>query len=413
LIDAHHKSSINEARNYRLLVGDVMSRLRELPDESVQCVVTSPPYWGLRDYKVAGQIGLEATPEEFIVRLVGVFREVRRVLRRDGTAWVNFGDSYFGSWGNYGGQSRGHGSQRDIVRGSAVPNPAYDGLEKYRPPTANRHATLKSKDLTGIPWRFAFALQADGWWLRQDIIWSKPNPMPESVTDRCTKSHEYLFLLTKNSSYYYDAEAIKETAVGAEPGNVTHKGKTAYENGDIRMRTKAGLTEMRAVARRNKRSVWTVAVRSFSEAHFATFPPRLVEPCILAGTSEHGCCAQCGSPYKRLVDRRFIPQQDVSTENGIRGAKSQKPMYADNGWNGFPRGLTVTETKDWLPTCKCGAGTSPCTVLDPFNGAGTTGLVALRHGRNYIGIELNPEYVAMSERRLREDAALLRKGVRR
>ncbi len=160
---------------------------------------------------------------------------------------------------------------------------------------------IKPKDLMGVPWMLAFALRADGWWLRQDIVWSKPNPMPESVRDRCTKSHEYLFLLTRSAAYYYDAEAIKETAVGAAPGNVTHKGKTAYENGDVHMRTKTGLTNMGAVARRNKRSVWTVAVRASPERILPPSPTNLVEPCILAGTSEHGCCVQCGAPYKRLV----------------------------------------------------------------------------------------------------------------
>ncbi len=205
---------------YRLLYGDALARLRELPGQCVQCVVTSPPYWGLRDYGVDGQIGLESTPEEYVLKLVEVFREVRRVLRNDGVTWVNLGDIYFGSWGNYGGQNRGHGTQREIVNGSAVPNPAYDGLERYRPPSALPHPVLKPKDLAGIPWRLASALQADGWWLRSDVIWSQPNPMPESVTDRPTKSHEYVFLLAKSDCYFYDAEAIKEIAVGDTPGKI-------------------------------------------------------------------------------------------------------------------------------------------------------------------------------------------------
>jgi len=202
---------------YLLLQGDVLARLRELSDESVHCVVTSPPYWGLRDYGVEGQIGLESTPEEYVLKLVEVFREVRRVLRSDGTVWLNLGDTYFGSWGNYGGQNRGRGSQREIVHGSAVPNPAYDGLESYRPPSAQPHPVLKPKDLVGIPWRLATALQADGWWLRSDVIWAKPNPMPEPVLDRPTRSHEFVFLLTKRRRYFYDAGAIAEQALSDHP----------------------------------------------------------------------------------------------------------------------------------------------------------------------------------------------------
>jgi DNA modification methylase len=397
--------------SYRILAGDVLARLRELPDECVQCVVTSPPYWGLRDYGVEGQIGQEPTPEEYVLKLVAVFREVRRVLRADGTAWVNLGDTYFGSWGNYGGQGRGHGTQRDIIYGSAVPNPAYDGLERYRPPSAHPHPILKPKDLVGIPWMLACGLRADGWWLRSDIIWHKPNPLPESVTDRPTKSHEYLFLLTRNSSYYYDADAIKEIAVGDTPGNLTHKDKTAYENGDVHMRTKAGLAAMGAVARRNKRTVWTVAVEPFSEAHFATFPTKLVEPCILAGTSEHGCCASCGAPWKRITEHTHSFQSGSGKSRNEPMGKFAGSTQAESGEYDIRMGpVLTTRTIGWQPTCTCNAEITPCTVLDPFSGAGTTGLVALRLGRNYIGIELKPEYVAMSERRLREDAPLFRRG---
>lgn len=395
--------------NYRILAGDVLAHLRELPDENVQCVVTSPPYWGLRDYGVEGQIGLESTPEEYVGKLVEVFHEVCRVLRSDGTAWVNLGDTYFGSWGNYGGQGRGHGTQREIVHGSAVPNPAYDGLERYRPPSAQSHPVLKPKDLAGIPWMLASALRSDGWWLRSDIIWHKPNPLPESVTDRPTKSHEYLFLLTKNSSYYYDTEATSEIAVGDEPGNLTHKDKTAYENGDVHMRTKTGLTEMTAVSRRNRRSVWTIAVEAFSDAHFATFPTKLVEPCILAGTSEYGCCASCGAPWRRITERTRSFQSGSGRAGHTPSGKFARSTQAESGDYDIRMGpVLTTRTIGWQPSCSCGGPVRPCTVLDPFSGAGTTGLVALRLGRNYIGIELNPEYVAMSERRIREDAPLFR-----
>ncbi len=395
----------------RILAGDVRARLRELPDESVQCVVTSPPYWGLRDYGVDGQIGQEPTPEEYVLKLVEVFREVRHALRNDGTAWVNLGDTYFGSWGNYGGQNRGHGSQREIVNGSAVPNPAYDGLERYRPPSAQSHPVLKPKDLVGIPWMLACALRADGWWLRSDVIWAKPNPMPESVTDRPTKSHEYVFLLAKSGRYFYDAEAIKEIAVGGTPGNTTHKQQTAFEQGDDRMRTKAGLTEMIAFARHNKRSVWTIAVEAFPDAHFAAFPTKLVEPCILAGTSEHGCCVECGAPWTRKIQRSVDFQSGSGKAGNIPDGKFAGSMQAESGDYDIRLGPVVTtSTLGWEPSCQCNAQVAPCTVLDPFSGAGTTGLVALRLGRHYIGIELNPEYVAMSERRLRENAPLFWQG---
>ena len=219
-------------------VGDCLDTLRRMPDAIVQCCVTSPPYWGLRDYGHDGQIGLESTPEAYVARMVEVFREVWRVLRDDGTLWLNLGDSYG-----------------------------------------------DSKQLVGIPWRVAFALQADGWYLRQDIIWHKPNPMPESVRDRCTKAHEYVFLLSKSARYWYDAEAVAEAGTGRPPGNKgLSKYATAYEALGEYHRTASGLEKQRpGYETRNRRSVWTVATRPYSGAHFATFPPALVEPCILAG----------------------------------------------------------------------------------------------------------------------------------
>jgi DNA modification methylase len=407
----------------KILIGDCRERLRELPDASVNCCVTSPPYFGLRDYgtaqwdggeidcpheptaewisrkstanaalgggtanmgaaakgrfynadgscpcgatRIDRQMGLEPTPDEFVAGMVEVFREVRRVLRDDGTLWLNIGDSYAGSWGARG---RGEGT-----------NAARPDLEaKHGTDAPNRRVQgCKPKDLIGIPWMLAFALRADGWYLRQDIIWSKPNPMPESVRDRCTKAHEYLFLLSKSPVYFYDQDAIAEPlglasvrrlaqdtvaqmgsdrvpgktngtmkAVGRRAaGNKTHKYETAYNEGDEVHRTKAGLVGFAERERakveagdlegtRNKRSVWEVATQPFSEAHFATYPPALIEPCILAGCPKGG------------------------------------------------------------------------TVLDPFGGAGTTGLVADRLGRNAVLIELNAEYAAIAERRLNADAGL-------
>lgn len=307
-----------------ILIGDCREQMRTLDAGSIQCCVTSPPYFGLRDYGVDGQLGLEPTPEEYIAGMVEVFREVKRVLRDDGTLWLNLGDSYAAQRGGthmpaqtVAGGKNGHGDDA-----------AFRGMGGETRGSAHRNASaigLKHKDLIGIPWRVAFALQADGWYLRQDIIWHKPNPMPESVRDRCTKSHEYIFLLSKSPRYYYDAKAIAEPTIF--PKRVREKG-----NGESAVDTKTrgfgshcgsdGVT-------RNKRSVWTVATQPFKEAHFATFPPALIEPCILAGCPPGG------------------------------------------------------------------------TVLDPFFGAGTTGVVCERLGRKWTGCELNPEYAEISTNRIK------------
>ena len=238
----------------------------------VQTCVTSPPYFGLRDYGHDGQIGLEATPDEFVSAMVEVFRCVRDVLADDGTLWLNLGDSYC--------------STASGTRNSAQPRGNRNNAEQWANVRPATPSGLKPKDLLGIPWRVAFALQADGWYLRQDIIWHKPNPMPESVTDRCTKSHEYIFLLSKSERYFYDHDAVKETAIGLSPGNT--KPTKAARNGDDLQRTTSNLHKIKAKETRNKRSVWTVAPSPYKGAHFATFPPALIEPCILAGAPKGG-----------------------------------------------------------------------------------------------------------------------------
>ena len=308
----------------KLMHGDCLVKLKEMEAESVNCVVTSPPYYGLRDYGHEGQIGLEQTPDEYVQKMVDVFREVWRVLRKDGTAWLNLGDSYAREGGNTPGVSR-HWDGRKADPG---------GQHDKRP---NAHLIgLKPKDLIGIPWRVAFALQSDGWYLRQDIIWHKPNPMPESVTDRCTKAHEYIFLLSKSQKYFYDAEAVKEKSteesiarqrrgvseihknINGAPGQTPHsmnKPRHLDKNRDV-------------LTTRNRRSVWTVSTKPFKGAHFAVFPEKLIEPCILAGCPKGG------------------------------------------------------------------------TVLDPFTGSGTTGVVTVKHGRNFIGCELNKEYLDMANARI-------------
>ena len=372
----------------KILQGNALDRLREMESGSMHCCVTSPPYWGLRDYgtaqwdggdpecdhrapdeagktnkptlgqrehagrflgsecwkcgahRIDQQLGLEKTPEEYVARMVEVFREVRRVLRDDGTLWLNVGDSYARVGGSEPPQTKwqisgAHDGQGvgNIKRLRSESMGSSDGEvgRGDRATVRNGSPHLKPKDLVGIPWMVAFALRADGWYLRQDIIWSKPNTMPESVKDRCTKSHESLFLLAKSAKYYFNAEAIKEPCVQDERRPTFRGG--AYCNNSTFGNEQGGKSTVVGNVRfdpmrRNKRDVWTVATQPFPEAHFATFPPKLIEPCILAG-----------SP---------------------------------------PGGL----------------------VLDPFAGSGTTGVVALRHQRGFVGIELNPQYIAMAERRI-------------
>lgn len=264
---------LKEKHEMMLLQGDCLELMKTLPDKSVQTCVTSPPYWGLRDYGVEGQLGLEKTPEEYVSKMVEIFREVKRTLKDDGTLWLNLGDSYAqGGSGGCSGKSTLQGYTGDHVKlgqmqGKSLPRKAPDGL--------------KPKDLVGIPWRVAFALQSDGWYLRQDIIWHKPNAMPESVRDRCTKSHEYIFLLSKSEKYFFDGKAIKEPSVGAQCGNKKQP-RQVPSHADGTLRT--NLHKIKASDTRNKRSVWSVTTKPFKGAHFATYPMDLIEPCILAGS---------------------------------------------------------------------------------------------------------------------------------
>ncbi len=502
---------------YQLLQGDNREALKALPDQSVHCIVTSPPYFGLRDYGVDGQIGLEETPAAYVAELVTVFRECWRVLRDDGTLWCNLGDSYAGS---------GKGGQSDDKRS-----------ENWQPVYGNKGKTygLKPKDLIGIPWRVAFALQDDGWYLRSDIIWHKPNPMPESVTDRPTKAHEYIFLLTKSQRYYYDSEAVKEPAVKGAAGSEFHTGKTGIHQlgrSSTKPRSKADSFKREGSKReqtipgqgygthrpdreesdydletRNRRSVWTVPTSPYPGAHFATFPPALIEPCVLAGTSAHGVCSECGAPWERIVERG----ERLTIPRLIEGREGENTkMNGPSGWNSY-------KTTGFAPTCTCNleginyaaddmeiietptgervaddptmqtgrkglnrprgenegrrpitryeqrqyamqlrnsdyrehmeheAGSAfahyirtdasgarpvpgdmldswiakgwvervavptftpypvvPATVLDPFNGSGTTGAVACAHNRNYIGIDLSAAYIELAHDRIRE-----------
>jgi DNA modification methylase len=434
-----------------IVEGDCRTLLREMSAGSVQTCVTSPPYFGLRDYgtgewaggdpacshvekrqpredrprngltggiatvgaqdagtlartacqcgarRVDKQIGLEPTPDEFVQALVSVFREVRRVLRDDGTVWLNLGDSYNARPANNlkpsGFQQNGSGADSLAQAKGLVPGSGY-----WR--------GAKPKDLLGIPWLVAFALRADGWYLRSDIIWSKPNPMPESVTDRPTKAHEYLFLLSKGPRYFYDADAIREAHVS--PEQTAHNERYAREyaahteravngvgiqpgnNGNQGIHTRPG------PGGRNRRSVWTVATQPYAGAHFATFPPKLIEPCILAGTPPK-CCGECGAPWRRVVERSAMV---------IRPTPKREAWQADDDHARTQTGGTMLEpatsrTVGWEPSCSHHDDTGRSVVLDPFAGAGTTGVVASWHGRDFIGCELNPEYAAMARERIR------------
>lgn len=296
----------------KIIQGDCLSVLKTMKSSTVNCCVTSPPYYGLRDYGMSGQLGLEPTPEEYVANLVSVFREVWRVMKDDGTLWVNLGDSFC----NSNGFARANKQWQRDGRNSA---PANDrNLD-------NLHASgLKTKDLIGIPWMVAFALRADGWFLRSDIIWSKPNPMPESVSDRCTKSHEYIFLLSKSSRYYFNSESIKEKA--SPDTSVRDRDNTKLNN--CPGRTKMGGLKVNDYEFRNKRSVWTIATQPCKESHFATFPKELIRPCIKAGCPVDGI------------------------------------------------------------------------VIDPFLGSGTTACVCIEENRKYLGIELNPEYIKIAQKRI-------------
>ena len=427
----------------RVITGDCMDVLRTIPSESVHCVVTSPPYWGLRAYKGdPGMIGLEPTFDEHLANLVAVFREVRRVLRSDGTLWLNYGDAY-ASNGVCGGGGPGDGGavrRGDTVKASGIVARA-------------RGSGFKPKDLMMMPARVAMALQADGWWLRSEIVWHKPNPMPESCRDRPTSAHEKMFLFAKSGAqkfwthrtfpgtrerpepdhrwvhretkeeiahdpsdkktwqrinlwrghgYFYDAEAVRHPSTKA--GKVA--GGTSRGEGEDDQRRRRGVSgEIPSHA--NLRNVWTIATHSFKEAHFATFPPALVGPCIKAGTSAKGVCGECGAPWVRVVNREL---QELRP-----GPKQPSDALARNNGRGI--GGTVTkaassETTGWRPTCDHHAAVIPATCLDPFAGSGTVGLVADRLQRDAVLVEISEEYAVMARRRIVDDAPALLEGVK-
>lgn len=463
----------NELKLNHIYQGDCLAVLKTFSDECIDSAVTSPPYFGLRDYQTAKweggdvncyhstakvksrydyslenshiqdgerkgtdapryknicptcgakkvdlQIGLEESPEKYVEKLVEVFREVKRVLKPTGTLWLNIGDSY---WAN-----RSENGLKDC--GDAK----FNNKELVRLHSGGRsHDVIKPKDLIGIPWMLAFALRADGWYLRQDIIWNKTSCMPESVLDRCTKSFEYIFLLSKNSKYFFDNEAIKEKATGYDGRkDTTMKGSEKYKDGNYLAGGSANSLSVKGRERwqyknlqddgqkpntfhenrlngeeymspvRNKRSVWTVSAEPFRESHFATFPKKLITPCILAGTSAKGNCAMCGRPYRRNVEKgNFIKT------GGTR--QKQTPGLSDKQKN-EGTGYRATIDNGWIKDCDCQTDEIvKAVVLDPFGGANTTGLVCQELGRNWISIELNPEYVKMGNRRVSQKTLMI------
>ena len=421
-----------------IYLGDCRAALRRMAAGSVHCVVTSPPYYNLRDYAVEGQLGMERIPdclawargeelcgECYVCHLVEVFREVRRVLRQDGVVWLNLGDSFAGG-GNGGGGSFAKDGMRAARPGTDKNVPARGGAR-------GAVGKLKPKDLMLIPHRVALALQADGWWVRSDVVWEKPNNQPEAVRDRPTRAHEYVFLLAQRRRYFYDDEAIKEPVADSTLARINSDGLIQSANSDgsapsARDTFRRENSKRAAVipgqrvgthrpdrkdtiptGTRNARSVWRIATRPFPDAHFAVFPEDLVEPCVLAGTSAGGCCATCGAPYQRVTGEP-VPANGRGSANVERKVATEGERARVNTHLGssVPWTPTAVPTVGWEPTCKHEAGpTVAAVVLDVFGGSGTAALVAERLGRNAVLCELNPEYAAMAARRIRDAAPLL------
>jgi DNA modification methylase len=394
----------------RHLLARADARLIPLADGVVQCCACSPPYWSLRDYGCPGQIGLEPNLAGYVAALIAVGREVRRVLRDDGVWWLNLGDSYNG---NPPGNAPGTGRASSGLAGNTAEN-----IEKRRVNLGHKRlmSTLKPKDLLGVPWAVAFALRDDGWYLRSDIIWSKPSPMPESVTDRPTRAHEYVFLLAKRERYYYDADAVREPMAAASAGRYAYpfggpKSEALVEADRDGMGVRTRVVGNRDPGSgRNLRSVWTVASHAYPGAHFATWPPALVRPMIEAGSSAKGCCPACRAPYRRLVDKKRTATRP-GTDSKLNGMNVSEmvgrgPASNVTGYRDPRRHVTEVRTVGWGTGCTCSAGPPvPCLILDPFCGSGTTGAVATGLGRDFIGLDLSAEYLRLARHRIERPAS--------
>lgn len=425
-----------------ILAGDCVARLRDIAPRSVQCCVTSPPYFGLRDYGVEGQIGAEETPAEFVDKMVEVFRGVREALSDDGVLWLNLGDSYAGSGRGVGGpvgdhstlqgshtnheqakatgmraQSRigskhgepGHTCYTPPPKGSCLPAGLHEiarqsgavGRAWVKPPGG-----FKCKDMLGMPWRVAFALQADGWYLRAACPWIKRNGMPDSTTSRPTQCVETVFMLTKSKACFYDAEAVKKAAkaVSVERLSQDIEAQAGSSRANAGGKTNGNMKAVGGELRLRRSSDWffeswqglildadedpaafLVNTRPFTGAHFATFPPTLVEPCVIAGTSEKGCCPACGLQWVREVERTAMVIRRSERTHEFGRSRSSGTMISP----------PTSVTTGWRAACQCGKDPIPCAVLDPFGGSGTTGAVALSYGRRAVLIELNPEYISL------------------
>lgn len=401
----------------KILQGDAIEKMRELPDECVHCCVTSPPYYGLRSYLAAddpdkaSEIGAEQTPEQYVARMVEVFREVRRVLRNDGTLWLNLGDSY----------AANRSYQVPSTKGGPKHSPAQSGQTANRVPDG-----LKSKDLIGIPWRVAFALQADGWYLRAAIPWIKRNGMPESVRDRPSQVIEHIFMLTKSQRCFYDSEAVKMPLSASfandkrhQTGSTDKNEKEGYaENGVQNPKKLHKMFDKEKPAGRVRRTrdwfieswqglltdedgdplAFVVNTVNYKGSHFATFPPKLIEPCILASTSAHGCCSVCEAPWERVVERG-APKRDWRETDTPRTMPNGNSVRSEGIAPNVQEQSRPVTTVGWKPTCECNVEVEPCVVLDPFGGSGTTGQVAQQHGRNAVLIELNSNCISLIEQR--------------
>jgi DNA modification methylase len=414
-------------------IGDSLALARQLPDESIDCIVTSPPYWGLRSYLAdddpskALEMGAEPTLAEYVERLVVLFRELRRALKDGGTCWLNLGDSYSAGGA---GMRTSHPQQSRNGQGVCGPRDLHPSASRANSAGFKDYGDLKPKDLCLVPYRVALALQADGWWLRDNIVWHKPNPMPASVTDRCTSAHEAVFLLTKSARYFYDADAVKEAATTddrprsawserrqTEPMRRGDPGQSGHTTTTATLASGDG---------RNKRNVWTIATKPYSGSHYAVMPPALVEPCIQAGCPSK-VCADCGAPWERVKGRRceregcdaLIPTQAKSCQEcgHVRDWKVGREIHEHYGETDFstpgrgtprlPGGFSNSqETQGWQPTCSCDAATRPGIVLDPFGGSGTVGQVAESLGRKWLLFDLDARNEALMAQRTAQRSLL-------
>jgi DNA modification methylase len=438
--------------SHLLLEGHVLAKLRELPDNIVQCVTTSPPYYGLRSYETEsqlwhgnrdcehqwevrpprrlrtdkdvknpttiqnankgsnhnlnptkecslcggwfGELGHEPTPDMFIENLLDIFDEVKRVLRDDGVCYINIADSYVG-----GGNKRG--GDAPLFNKQASNRGATGQCTEFQP---NLEGTIyKPKDLYLVPQRLAIGLQERGWWIRNEIIWHKVNCMPESMHDRCTRSHEQIWMISKSPHYYYDQDAIREphAEVSLERVQKPFRLTEQVEGRAVNTDGSESMERFCHPAGANRRTVWSLSTNQFKGKHYAGYPLDLPKICIMAATSEKGACVNCGSPYQRITEYESIERYELDPSDPRYRPSRYESKYEDiKGEDGTGMRYTVVKQLGWQPSCKCGSDkTRPCIVLDPFNGTGSTGIVALQNGRNYIGIELKPEYIKMTQER--------------